>query len=376
MKRISAVCLAVALAASCARTPGPGQVHLSWQGAPSTTLTATWRSADGAAAVQYGETVAYGQEQTASSTSYGGSTLHRAELTGLAPGTRYHYRCKGAHGMTKDATFATAPNPLASFRFAVFGDSRSDDATRRAVRGAIQARSPSFALFTGDFVQDGTSQKQWDEWFDTMQPLLAEVPLMSAIGNHEANSDLYFRQLALPAHAPSASGYDDHSYYSFDYGDIHFVALSTEPAGPPDGPQARWLEADLARAASDPATRFIIAFGHQPPFSSSEHGSNLAVREAFVPLFERYRVRLSFWGHDHDYERTRPLLKGKAEDGGLVYVVTGGAGAELYRAGKSDFTAFSEAVHHFVEVNVTEAELRIEARDIAGRVFDTFTVHR
>lgn len=347
-------------------------------------MAVTWRSPAATGSIRYGKGDDLSLEQPAVSVPFGGSYLHRAQLTDLTPGVVYRYRCTDPRGPASPrsvtaapaGSFTTAPAPgnRQGFRFAVLGDSRSNDATRRQVRAAVQARSPAFALFTGDLVADGRSQRQWDEWFEAMQPLLAGVPLMSAIGNHEANSALYFEQMAAPAHTPPAEGYDDRAYYSFDYGFAHFVALSTEPAGDPSGPQAKWLEADLARASSDPSIRWIIAFGHRPPYSSGSHGSDVGVRAAFSPLFDRYRVRLSFWGHDHDYERTKPLAGGQPAEGGVVYVVTGGAGADLSTARVSDFTASSASTYHFVEVTASEDELRLEARDVAGQIFDSAVI--
>ena len=56
-------------------------------------------------------------------------------------------------------------------------------------------------------------------------------------------------------------------------------------------------------------------------------------------------VDLVFSGHDHAYERTAPI-------GGVIYVVSGGGGKELYPAGKSEWTTFSHSVHHAVRVRV------------------------
>jgi hypothetical protein len=42
-----------------------------------------------------------------------------------------------------------------------------------------------------------------------------------------------------------------------------------------------------------------------------------------------------FNGHDHNYERTVPI-------GGVTYIVTGGGGKRLYKAGRNVWTAFSK----------------------------------
>ena len=64
-----------------------------------------------------------------------------------------------------------------------------------------------------------------------------------------------------------------------------------------------WLEADLA-ATSQP---WKVAFFHRSPYSSgAEHGSDLAVRSAFGPMFEKHGVQLVLSAHEHDYERLVP----------------------------------------------------------------------
>jgi hypothetical protein len=48
---------------------------------------------------------------------------------------------------------------------------------------------------------------------------------------------------------------------------------------------------------------------HQDALSSSKtgNGSDKGLREAWLPLFDRYGVDLVLCGHDHDYERSYPV---------------------------------------------------------------------
>lgn len=355
----------------------PAQVHLGWQGPTDTTMTVTWRSTAATGSVEYGKDGSYGQATPAVSVAYQGSYLHEAQLTGLAPGMTYHYRCGAAGDWSADRTFTTGPARAAgtSFRFAAYGDSRSDDAARASVRAAVERSRPAFSLDSGDIVETGGTQSYWDQWFQTMEPLISVSPFVSAVGNHDVGGGLFFKQFALPRHAPSAAGYDDEAYFSLDYGNTHVVVLYTEPAGSAGDAQDVWLEADLARAASDPAIRWTVVAFHRPPYSSGSHGSDSGLRERWGPIFERYGVDVVFNGHDHHYERSHPMVAGqRAEQGGVTYVVTGGAGAPVYAVGASAFTAFARATHHFVEVDVTPNTLTLEARDVEGNVFDALTL--
>nr|MBA2540711.1 metallophosphoesterase [Deltaproteobacteria bacterium] len=108
---------------------------------------------------------------------------------------------------------------------------------------------------------------------------------------------------------------------------------------------------------------------HRPPYSSGEHGSDTGLRTKLAPVLERHGVQLVLSGHDHDYERMIP-------QDGVAYVVTGGGGRGTRPVGESSFTAFSEAVIHFVIVEVLVDELILHAIDATGVEFDSLVVPR
>jgi alkaline phosphatase D len=73
--------------------------------------------------------------------------------------------------------------------------------------------------------------------------------------------------------------------------------------------QTLWLEATLAEARRDRSVDMIVVFMHQCAMSTSVHGngSDLGIRQAWLPLFDKYEVDLVLSGHEHDYERTYPV---------------------------------------------------------------------
>src|SRR6202044_3025269 len=75
------------------------------------------------------------------------------------------------------------------------------------------------------------------------------------------------------------------------------------------GAQTRWLESTLQAASGDPNVDWIIVQMHQDALSSAKNGngSDKGIREAWLPLFDRYGVDLVLCGHDHDYERSWPV---------------------------------------------------------------------
>ncbi len=72
--------------------------------------------------------------------------------------------------------------------------------------------------------------------------------------------------------------------------------------------QTLWLERTLARARRDPDVDMIVVFMHQCALSSARaNGSDLGIRRAWLPLFDRYEVDLVLSGHEHNYERSYPV---------------------------------------------------------------------
>jgi len=73
--------------------------------------------------------------------------------------------------------------------------------------------------------------------------------------------------------------------------------------------QTLWLEATLAEARRDPSVDMIVVFMHQCAMSTSVpgNGSDLGIRQAWLPLFDKYEVDLVLSGHEHDYERSYPV---------------------------------------------------------------------
>jgi len=73
-------------------------------------------------------------------------------------------------------------------------------------------------------------------------------------------------------------------------------------------------------------------------------------------------VQLVLSGHEHDYERSRPI-------NGVTYVVSG-AGSETRRTGREDFTAAAWSWHHFLDISVYPDRLVVRAVNQDVRVFD------
>ena len=112
-----------------------------------------------------------------------------------------------------------------------------------------------------------------------------------------------------------------------------------------------------------------LAF-HHPPYACGGHLGSSTVRRAWVPLFERYGVRLVLNGHDHNYQRFRRK--------GVTYVVHGGGGAGLY-ALRGCPRGYPRRVaarvgHGFLHLTVGPDGILVQVLDLAGNPIDRFRV--
>lgn len=315
---------------------------------------------------------------------------HVARLTSLVPATTYTYDILVDDVDLNSAidTLRTAPAPgTGTVTFVAFGDSGTGSLQQQQVAARLAEDSFDLALHGGDIAyanSSGTgaaSYQTMNDWFFRMyRAWLRNRPLFPSMGNHDsrtANADgrPYLGLFELPTHA-ATSTYPDHAerYYSFDYGPIHVIVLDTEFAfqdANRRAAQLAWADADLA-ATTQP---WKVALYHRSAYSAGgENGSELPVREAFAPLFDRHGVHLALSAHEHDYERTFPLRGNVADPAGTVYVVSGGGGAPLYPSAYGAWTAYSASVNHYVRGNATACTLRLDAVGVDGVVFDSVTL--
>jgi hypothetical protein len=297
----------------------------------------------------------------------GGALQWTSPVGGLTPDTMYCYTVvQNGQPVTAPATLKSAPAPGAGGRvqFVALGDSGGGGSDQEALLQQLETVPFDFMIHVGDIAYDhGLLPEFESRFFRVYAPLLAERPIFPASGNHEYDTDdgAPFRQVfALPENGGPAGV---ERWYSYDWGDVHFVVLDTERSGPD---QAAWLEADLT-ANKLPWT---IVYGHKPPHSSGEHGDDPGFNTWFVPILTAHHVQLVLAGHDHDYERFHPI-------DGVTYIVTGGGGKGVRELGSpKPGSAFADSVIHLLVVSVDGDTLTTHAIDGTGHEFDTTVIPR
>ncbi|HEY9844784.1 MAG TPA: metallophosphoesterase, partial [Candidatus Caenarcaniphilales bacterium] len=152
-------------------------------------------------------------------------------------------------------------------------------------------------------------------------------------------------------------------YYTFRRGLVQFFALDTN-VNADWKTQLTWLEQELKRSE----VPWKIVFGHHPLYSSGHYGVSHELVRNLTPLFQKYQVQLYLNGHDHDYERTRPI-------NGTTYL-TCGAGAGTRPVGRSAWTQYAAQRLSFAAVEVYADRLEINGTGTDNRVFDRGIIHR
>jgi predicted phosphodiesterase len=340
-------------------------------------------SEDGVAVTWYTETTGEGRvrffsdsDQTGEVMAPSGALRHEATLTGLVPNMRYSYRLYSASGPLTAASgeveFAfRAPDPNA-MRFVVFADCGSGSAGQLALARAIAAEpvAPQFVMLAGDVVYPPADAAGWDaRFFATYRALLPALRFYAVAGNHDFEvfgGRLFYEFFTLPRNG--APGLAPESSYWLERGGALLIAHDTNQTAPVLRQHAIPWHNEVARREST----FRIVVQHHSLFTSGPNFMEPPVpelRQLLAPLYTASGVDVVFAGHDHFYERTRPIA-------GVVSVTTGAGGATLYpRVTQSDFTAaFANDRHSYTYVDVNERTLTLRQMDLEGRTIDSATL--
>jgi len=348
----------------------PEQVHLTWGADPAASAVISWASQGPAASPRRlasgpgDRPVTVPAVQRSCTDGLNGETVwtYHAQLSGLSPDTDYTYAVAADNAGSSapfSATFRTAPRDRAPFRFTSFGDLATPNTewvlsygqSACAVR-AVESFQPLFHLLNGDLcyadLNPASQPEVWRDFGNNNQASAANRAWMPCPGNHEIEFGngpqgltSYLTRYTLPDNGvPGFRG----RWYSFRVCGALFISLDADDvvyqdagafvAGPSPlvpapgtgtpaiapgtsfsirgysgGLQTAWLCQTLAAARSDPSIDWIIVQMHQDSCSSSAtgNGSDLGIRQAWLPLFDQYEVDLVLCGHDHDYERSFPV---------------------------------------------------------------------
>ena len=251
---------------------------------------------------------------------------------------------------------ASAPGLDEPVNFVAVGDVGTGGAAEHAIEQRMTESPFEFIVLLGDIAYESGKAAQLNgNFFAVYKDVLRYVPVYPTLGNHERLTNQgqpYLEAFVLPG---------KESYYSFDWGPIHFVAIDTTKR---DSQQLIWLDEDLGKNKLP----WTIVFGHHPPYSNSLRGPQLWIRKAFAKIVTDHHVDIFLTGHEHQYERFRIA--------GVNYVVSGGGGGQLTRFFGTQQALKQATAHHYLAFEVTAKALTMKAIDINGREIESLKLSK
>lgn len=272
------------------------------------------------------------------------SYIHTATLADLTPGSQYEYRV--GYGNKRSDWRHLHTDDGGAFKALIFPDSQSNDYSDwEKLAQVARQNNPDADFFVnmGDLVDNGEDHTQWRAWFDSLHGIIDTIPVAPVLGNHETyNQDwkvrmpkAYLKLFSLPE-----NGDDErrNQFYSFDYGDVHFIVLNTqfdemEPFQP--GlleAQKEWFASDIVQTRK----KWKIVLMHRDVLtyeikSRKDRQAGISdIGKYLMPLFDKYGIDVVLTGHLHTYRRRDHLYNFQPDRRGPLYIVTGVAGNVRY----------------------------------------------
>jgi 3',5'-cyclic AMP phosphodiesterase CpdA len=325
---------------------------------------------------------------------------YAAYFNGLTPNTHYSYRVGDGTTWSEWNSFRTASDKPEAFRFLYLGDEQNSIKSlwSRSIRAAYgKAPDARFIVHAGDLLEEGYDDRLWGEWCDAMGFISAEIPSLATPGNHDLHrahgsadsnevlsvSPLWRHHFALPMNGPkSVDELKEQSYY-IDYQGVRFLSLdvnvySNEAFAQSEKQrigemQLAWLEERL----KENPNRWTIVVQHQPIYPIAKGRDYVEMREALMPLYDKYHVDLVLQGHDHTYARTHKLAAGKVvspSQPGTIYAISV-SGPKMYEIADKFAPLRAKTLAHtqaFQVIEMNGEKLTYDAYAIEGEQIDHF----
>lgn len=240
---------------------------------------------------------------------------------------------------------------------------------------AMKKMEPELYLGLGDYSYESTM----DCWYNIVESVGSALKVV--VGNHDTEGSL-LRSLMDKFKLTD-------QYYSFDYRNAHFLALSSELNSGKDAGQLRFADNDLNKARSNVNIDWIVVYFHRPIYSGS--GVDYpGMRDMYHPLFDKYDVDLVLQGHAHNYQRSYPLEYNEIKPArplitehkqsqyhhgsGTVFAVVGTGGESIQSVDKKPYLASMYEGYGCLNVEVNDKSMTIEYYSNGGDTIDNFMI--
>lgn len=230
---------------------------------------------------------------------------------------------------------------LNDFNIAATGDWGCTPNTENTVDSIVN-NDPELVLGLGDYAYRNEAAC----WLEVIKPI--ENKMKIAIGNHDD------KKRVDGIEVPSEERLEEYmnqfnltkQFYSFDYQNVHFLAMSTEDSYEKGSMQYRFVDNDLKKAASNNNIDWIVVFYHRIAYTSPGMvGSIIDYRDTYHPLFDKYDVDIVLQAHTHNYQRSFPIsyntanssnptitdndISNYTDPNGLIFAIVGTGGSNV-----------------------------------------------
>ncbi|WP_037351903.1 metallophosphoesterase family protein [Selenomonas sp. FC4001] len=318
-----------------------------------------------------------------------------AKLQELQADTDYEYRVVTDAAASDWHTLHTAGQ--GDFECLIFPDSQSSDYSDwKAVAQNAAERNPQAAFFInmGDIVDNGEDHTQWQAWFHGVNGIIDRIPFVPMMGNHETYDqkwkvrlpEAYLHYFVVPENnSRDFSRY----YYSFDYGDVHFMVLNSQWDETEDfkpglmAEQLNWLREDASRSHK----KWKIVLVHKDVLQYRIHKRPerqegiSEVGKNFMPLFDELGIDIVFSAHLHTYRNRGHIKNFKRDSQGPLYILTGVAGNVRYPGlwidhKLDEVVAPQPETDNYLTMQVTNKEITVKCFLPDGQEIDRVTVRK
>lgn len=377
----------------CAKVPDV--IYLTWTGDPTTTMMLHWHTEEKFPPLG----VFYREEHSEKWTYQAGifrqipktdTRVHTLELTSLVPDTTYEFCFE--EGSEETYTFhtleATLKKPLT---FVVGGDVYSSAWRFRKMARAVTRENPAFVVLGGDLaythgIASVFQGRKWQvarwqsflkEWKKRMRTQEGHlIPFIPVIGNHDvrptslnpfSDNALFYEIFCLPGGL---------SYRTLDIGNfLSLILLDSGHSCHIEGAQTTWLGERLLEREDRPYKFAVYHVGAYPSVYTMDRGTPVTIRTHWCPLFEKYGVQMAFEHHNHAYKRTYPLIQGKEDARGVVYMGDGSWGVRPRYPKNKERPYFASAEKENAVVVITLEAERAQIKAVSERGITVDATH-
>lgn len=244
---------------------------------------------------------------------------YHVELAGLTQGAEYCYTI----GENAFSGSFRVPQESDVTGFLYLGDVQFQDSMEeyeewgRMVRRAYREHPElAFAVIGGDLVNSPGELSQWEAFLEACD-VFAKLPVATVAGNHEGvhSNYTYQKLFSLPDDTPEKRGGEE--FYSFDFGNVRMLMMDssflTEERRQSMGKDA-WEEEEQRveawiRSRTETCEKpWLAAVIHHPVYGMHD-GDTVSpqIRKLWKPLLKEGGIRIVFSGHQHLYQRTKPI---------------------------------------------------------------------